>query len=59
MKTNTLTAIRERYNHLNQTTTIKDNKGKVKAVLTGYRQPRRTQKTITLRNKIYNLKFIN
>ena len=59
MKTETLIATRQRYNHLNQVTTIKDNKGKVKTILTGYRQPRKTQKTITLRGKTYNLNSIN
>ncbi len=55
-----LTAKRERYNHLNQVTTISDSQGKVKAILTGYNQPRKkVNATIELRGKTYNLKFIN
>jgi len=55
-----LNATRQRYNHLNQVTTITDNKGKVKAILTGYNQPKKSKNaTITLRGKTYNLNFIN
>ena len=55
-----LTASRERKTHLNQVTTITDNKGKVKAILTGYNQPKKSKNaTITLRGKTYNLNFIN
>jgi len=37
--TNVLTAIREKKSTYNCVTTLKDNQGKVKAVLTGYNQP--------------------
>ena len=60
MKTETLIATRQRYNHLNQVTTITDNKGKVKAILTGYNQPKKSKHAkITIRGKTYNLKFLN
>jgi len=60
MKTETLIASRERKTHLNQVTTITDNKGKVKAILTGYNQPKKSKNAkIILRGKTYNLNFIN
>ena len=34
-----------------------EHNNKVKAVLTGYNQPTKRQKTIEVRNKMYNLKF--
>ena len=57
MKTEILTATREKKSTYNCVTTLKDNKGKVKAVLTGYNQPKKSQKTIEIKNKTYNLKF--
>lgn len=57
--TNVLTAIREKKSTYNCITTIKDNQGKVKAVLTGYNQPKKSQKTIEIRKQKYNLKFEN
>ena len=57
MKTEILTAIREKKSTYNMVTTLKDNQGKVKAVLTGYNQPTKRQKTIEIRKQIYNLKF--
>ena len=55
----TLTAIRNRINHLNQVTTIKDNNGFVKAILTGYQQPRQSKNaSIILRGKEYKLNFV-
>ena len=59
MKTETLHVHRERKTHLNCITTLKDSKGLVKAIISGYSQPRKGQKTITVRGKTYNLKFIN
>ena len=53
----TLTAIRDKKSTYNMVTTLKDNNNKVKAVLTGYNQPTKRQKTIEVRNKMYNLKF--
>lgn len=54
----TLIAIRNRTNHLNCITTIKDNKGFVKVILTGYQQPRQTKNAcIVLRGKEYKLNF--
>jgi len=55
----TLTVTREKKSTYNMVTTLKDNNGKVKAVLTGYNQPKKSQKTIEIRNKTYNLKFEN
>lgn len=55
----TLTAIREKKSTYNCITTLKDNQGKVKAVLTGYNQPKKSQKTIEIRKQTYNLKFEN
>ena len=55
--TNVLTASREKKSTYNMVTTLKDNQGKVKAVLTGYNQPKKSQKTIEIKNKTYNLKF--
>lgn len=57
--TNVLIAIREKKSTYNCVTTLKDNQGKVKAVLTGYNQPKKSQKTIEIKNKIYNLIFKN
>ena len=54
-----LTAVRETKSTYNQVTTIRDSKGFVKAILTGYNQPKKSQKTITVRNQVYNLKFQN
>jgi hypothetical protein len=54
---NTLTATRERQGHLNCVTTIKDSNGFVKAVLTGYKQPKKSQKEIVIRKQNFNLKF--
>lgn len=55
----TLTVHREKKSTYNMVTTLKDNQGKVKAVLTGYNQPTKRQKTIEIRKQIYNLKFEN
>ena len=57
--TNVLTAIREKKSTYNMVTTLKDSNGFVKAVLTGYNQPTKRQKTIEIRKQIYNLKFEN
>jgi len=57
--TNVLTAIREKKSTYNMVTTLKDNQGKVKAVLTGYNQPTKRNPFITLRGQKYNLKFEN
>jgi len=57
MKTEILTASREKKSTYNCVTTLKDNQGKVKAVLTGYNQPKKSQKTIEVKNKTYNLIF--
>ena len=59
MKTEILTAIREKKSTYNCITTIKDSNGFVKAVLTGYNQPTKRKPFITLRGKTYNLNFIN
>ncbi len=59
MKTETLYVHRERKTHLNCITTLKDSKGLVKAILTGYNQPIKRNPFITLRGKMYNLNFIN
>lgn len=56
---NTLTAIREKKSTYNCVTTLKDNQGKVKAILNGYNQPKKSQKTIEIRKQKYNLKFEN
>lgn len=54
----TLVATKNRINHLNCTTTIKDNNGFVKAILTGYQQPRRSKNaSIVLRGQKYKLNF--
>jgi len=52
-----LTAHREKKSTYNMVTTIKDNNGKVKAILNGYNQPNKNQKTITVRGTTFNLKF--
>lgn len=57
--TNVLTAIRDKKSTYNMVTTLKDNNGKVKAILNGYNQPTKRQKTIQIKNKTYNLKFEN
>ena len=57
--TNVLTAIREKKSTYNMVTTLKDSNGFVKAILNGYNQPTKRQKTIEIRNKTYNLKFEN
>ena len=54
-----LTASRETKSTYNQVTTIKDNQGKVKAILTGYNQPTKRKPFLTLRGITYNLKFEN
>ena len=46
-----LTAIREKKSTYNMVTTLKDNQGKVKAVLTGYNQPKKSQKEIIIRKQ--------
>lgn len=53
----TLTATRDKQSTYNCITTLRDERGFVKAILTGYQQPVRRQKTIVIRTKIYNLKF--
>ena len=53
----TLTAHREKKSTYNMITVIKDCNNKVKAVLTGYNQPKKTQKTIRIKDKEFNLKF--
>lgn len=56
----TLNVTRQRQSSYNQVTTITDNKGKVKAIISGYNQPKKSKNaTITLRGKTYNLNFIN
>lgn len=57
MKTETLIAHREKKSTYNMITTIVNDVGKVKAVLTGYNQPKKSAKTIEIRKKTYNLKF--
>lgn len=52
-----LTATREKKSTYNWVTTLKDNQGKVKAVLNGYNQPTKRQKTIQIKDKMYNLIF--
>ena len=54
-----LTAIREKKSTYNMVTTLKDSKGFVKAILTGYNQPKKSQKEIIIRKQKYNLKFEN
>jgi len=56
---NTLTATREKKSTYNCVTTLKDNNGFVKAILNGYNQPKKSQKTIEVKNKTYNLIFEN
>lgn len=51
----TLTAIREQKSTYNCVTTLKDNQVKVKAVLTGYNQPKKSQKKIKNRRKIMKI----
>jgi hypothetical protein len=41
----------------NCVTTIKDCNGFVKAILTGYNQPKKTDKTIVVNKQNFNLKF--
>ena len=56
----TLTAIRDKKSSYNMVTTLKDNNNKVKAVLTGYNQPKKTKNaTIVVRGKMYNFIFEN
>lgn len=52
-----LTASREKKSTYNCVTTLKDNQGKVKSVLTGYNQPKKSQKEIIIRKQKYNLEF--
>lgn len=54
---NTLTAFRDKQSTYNCVTTLRDNKGFVKAILTGYQQPTRRQKTIVVNKQTFNLKF--
>ena len=55
----TLIATKNRINHLNCVTTIKDNNGFVKAILTGYQQPRQSKNaSIVLRGQEYKLNFV-
>ena len=54
-----LTATREKKSTYNMVTTLKDNNGKVRAILNGYNQPKKSQKTIEIRKQKYNLKFEN
>ena len=55
----TLTATRNKQSTYNSITTIKDNNGFVKAILTGYQQPRQTKNaSIVLRGQEYKLNFI-
>jgi len=54
-----LTVTREKKSTYNMVTTLKDNNGFVKAILNGYNQPTKSQKTIEIRKQIYNLKFEN
>ena len=53
----TLIVTREKQSTYNCVTTLKDCNGFVKAILTGYNQPKKTQKTIQIKNKLFNLKF--
>ena len=53
----TLTATREKQSTYNCITTLRDSKGFVKAILTGYQQPVRRQKTIVLLKERFNLEF--
>lgn len=54
----TLIAIREKKSTYNMITILKDSNNKVKAVLTGYNQPKKTKNsTVIVRGKKYNLKF--
>lgn len=53
----TLTVYQERYNHLSCVTTLKDDKGFVKAIITGYQQPKRSQKSIVIRKETFILQF--
>ena len=57
--TNVLTATREKKSTYNCVTTLKDNQGKVVKIITGYNQPKKSQKTIEIRKQKYNLKFEN
>lgn len=59
MITEILTVTRERMSSYNCVTTLKDSNNKVVAILTGYKQPTKRQKQITVRNKTYNLNFLN
>jgi hypothetical protein len=57
MKTETLIATREQIGSYNCVTTLKDSKGFIKAILTGYQQPKKTQKKIVIRKQMFDLKF--
>lgn len=59
MKTEILTVTREKKSTYNMVTTLKDNKGKVVKIITGYNQPKKSQKEIIIRKQKYNLKFID
>lgn len=51
----TLTAIRDKQSTYNMTTTLKDCKGFVKIVLTGYNQSTKRQKTLKQKENENNL----
>lgn len=53
----TLTVTRDKQSTYNCVTTLRDSKGFVKAILTGYQQPTKRQKTIVLNKQMFNLKF--
>lgn len=52
-----LTAHREKKSTYNMVTTLKDKNGFEKAILNGYNQPTKRQKTIEVRKQMYNLIF--
>lgn len=54
---NTLTATRDKQSTYNCVTTLRDSKDFVKAILTGYQQPTKRQKTIVVNKQMFNLKF--
>lgn len=55
--TQTLTAHREQKSTYSCITTLKNENGFVVAILTGYNQPKKSQKTIVVKEKMFNLKF--
>ena len=55
----TLIATRNKQSTYNCITTVKDNNGFVKAILTGYQQPRQSKNaSIVLRGQEYKLNFV-